>query len=642
MAFGQRTTGSSLFLLFVFFSFFGGGAPDDLASDRTALLAFRAAVVGVARRWNSTKSSPCSWSGVTCATGRVTKLRLPGSYLVGRIPPGTLGKLTALRVLSLRYNLLYGTIPQDFAALTSLRHLCLQHNRLSGEIPTVVFALRHLVRLNLANNSLSGAIPPAFNDLTGLSTLLLEGNRLSGALPDLHLPGLWHFNVSFNQLNGSIPAGLRSLPASSFIGNTLCGGPLPACPGEFPPAPSPLNPRGAGGGSKKLSAGAIAGIAIGSAAGLLVLLLLLVLCCRKKERGEAEPKAARKMEPESEMALRSNREVADNASGPRPTRPPPPAEAMAGTSSGSVRKLVFIGKLQRIYGLEDLLRASAEVLGKGTTGTTYKAMLEMGMVVVVKRLRDVNLPEKAFHERMEAIGATDHPNLVVLQAYYYSKDEKLLVYEFVPNGSLSSVLHGNTLLDWETRLEIALGAAQGIEYIHSKGAGVSHGNIKSSNVILSRSNKACVADFGLSSLGSIPMPNQRAAGYRAPEVTDVRKVSQKADVYSFGVLLMELLTGKSPAQTLNDEDTIDLPRWVQSVVREAWNSEVFDLELSRHQNVEEEMVQLLQLAIDCAVQYPESRPSMSEVVAQIEQIRSSFSVRQQQQGGTISSGVRFS
>ncbi|RWV82063.1 hypothetical protein GW17_00056467 [Ensete ventricosum] len=633
MAFGHRTMTSQLFLLFVFFSFFGGGAPDDLASDRTALLAFGAAVAGVARRWNASNPSPCSWSGVTCATGRVTKLHLPGSCLVGRIPPGTLGNLTALRALSLRYNLLYGTVPRDFAALTSLRHLYLQHNRLSGEIPTVVFALRQLVHLNLANNSLSGAIPPAFNHLTGLSMLLLEGNRLSGALPDLRLPGLRYFNVSFNQLNGSIPAGLRSLPASSFIGNTLCGGPLGACPGEFPPAPSPLSPSGAGGGSKKLSAGAIAGIAIGSAAGLLVLLLLLVLCCRKKERGEAEPKAARKMEPESEMALRSNREVADGASGPSPTRPPPPAAAMVGRSSGSGPKLVFVGKVQRMYDLEDLLRSSAEVLGRGTTGTTYKAMLEMGVVVVVKRLRDVNLPEKEFRERMEAIGATDHPNLVVLQACYYSKDEKLLVYEFVPNGSLSSVLHGNkqtgrTLLDWETRLEIALGAAQGIEYIHSKGADVSHGNIKSSNVILSRSNKACVTDFGLSSLGSIPMPNQHAAGYRAPEVTDVRKVSQKADVYSFGVLLMELLTGKSPAQTLNDEDSINLPRWVQSVVREAWNSEVFDLELSRHhQNVEEEMVQLLQLAIDCAVQYPANRPTMPKVVAQIEEIHSSFSMR---------------
>ncbi|CAL9133491.1 unnamed protein product [Musa textilis] len=660
MASGRRSMGS-LFRLFLFFSFFcslfGGGAPDDLASDRAALIAFSAAVSGVTRRWNVSDPSPCAWYGVTCASNRVTELRLPGSYLLGRIPSGTLANLTALRALSLRYNLLSGTLPPDFAALANLRYLYLQNNRLSGGIPAAVFSLRQLVRLNLAGNSLDGGIPVAFNNLTGLSTLLLDHNRLSGEIPDLRLLGLLQFNVSFNQLNGSIPASLRGLPASSFVGNSLCGRPLAPCLGEPSPAPSPWIPsnNGDSGGKKKLSAGAIAGIAIGSAVGFLVLLLLLVLCCRKREKDEAGPKAGGMMQPEAEMALRGKRESADNVAGPPPVAALP--AAVAGGASGSARKLVFIGKVQGIYDLDDLLRASAEVLGKGTAGTTYKAMLEMGMVVTVKRLRDVNVPEKEFRERMEAIGAMDHPNLVALQAYYHSKDEKLLVYELVPNGSLSSILHGEpfllpcthalnsssmagnkvsgrTPLDWETRLEIALGAARGIEFIHLQGSGLTHGNIKSSNIILSKSNEARVSDFGLSSLGSTPMPNQRAASYRAPEVTDVRKVSQKADVYSFGVLLMELLTGKPPTQALHNEDGVDLPRWVQSVVREKWSSEVFDLELLRHQNVEEEMMQLLQLAIDCAVHFPENRPSMSEVVARIEGIRSNSSMTNQQQGGT--------
>ncbi|THU57796.1 hypothetical protein C4D60_Mb03t07320 [Musa balbisiana] len=623
--------------LVILLSLFGGGAPDDLASDRAALLAFRAAVSGATRRWNVSDLSPCSWHGVTCAAGRVAELRLPGSSLLGRIPPGTLGNLTALRTLSLRYNLISGTLPPDFAAVASLRYLYLQDNRLSGEIPTAVFALRQLVRLNLADNSLVGAILPAFNNLTRLSTLLLERNRLSGDIPDLRLPNLLQFNVSFNQLNGSIPARLRSLPASSFSGNSLCGPPLGPCAGVHSPSPAPSSSSPSGGidsngGSKKLSAGAIAGIAIGSAVGFLALLLFLVSCYRKKRNGEAESKVGGSMGPESEMALRGKREVADNAGGT--------AAAVAGGASRGGQKLVFVGKVQRIYDLEDLLRASAEVLGKGTSGTTYKAMLEMGMVVAVKRLRDVNLPEKEFRDRMEVIGAMDHPNSVTLQAYYYSKDEKLLVYEFVPNGSLSSVLHGNkssgrTPLDWKTRLEIALGAARGIEYIHLKSSGLSHGNIKSSNIVLAKFNEALVSDFGLNSLGSTPMPSQRAAGYRAPEVTDIRRVSQKADVYSFGVLLMELLTGKPPTQALNNEDGVDLPRWVESVVREEWNSEVFDLELLRYQNVEEAMVQLLQLAIDCAVQFPENRPSMSEVVARIEEICRGWSMRNQQQGGTI-------
>ena len=134
-----------------------------------------------------------------------------------------------------------------------------------------------------------------------------------------------------------------------------------------------------------------------------------------------------------------------------------------------------------------------------------------------------------------------------------------------------------------------------------------------------------MSDHGLALLVGSASATARVAGYRAPEVTDTRKVSQKADVYSFGVLLLELLTGKAPAQALND-DGFDLPRWVQSVVKEEWTAEVFDPELLRYQNVEEDMVQLLQLATDCAAQYPDKRPSMPDVVARIEAISKSRSL----------------
>ena len=129
-----------------------------------------------------------------------------------------------------------------------------------------------------------------------------------------------------------------------------------------------------------------------------------------------------------------------------------------------------------------------------------------------------------------------------------------------------------------------------------------------------------MSDHGLALLAGATSAPTRVAGYRAPEVTDPRKVSQKADVYSFGVLLLELLTGKAPAQALLNEEGIDLPRWVQSVVKEEWTAEVFDVELLRYQNVEEDMVQLLQLAIDCVAQYPDKRPSMPEVVVRIDEI----------------------
>lgn len=170
-----------------------------------------------------------------------------------------------------------------------------------------------------------------------------------------------------------------------------------------------------------------------------------------------------------------------------------------------------------------------------------------------------------------------------------------------------------------------MGAAKGIEYLHSQGPNISHGNIKSSNVLLTKDYDSCMSDFGLATLVSAAPAANRVIGYRAPEVTDPTRISQKADVYSFGVLLLELLTGKPPAHALLNEEGVDLPRWVQSVVREEWTSEVFDLELLRYQNVEEDMVQLLQLAMDCAATYPDQRPSMAEVVKRIEELRRNIS-----------------
>uniref|UniRef100_A0A803R510 Protein kinase domain-containing protein n=2 Tax=Cannabis sativa TaxID=3483 RepID=A0A803R510_CANSA len=257
----------------------------------------------------------------------------------------------------------------------------------------------------------------------------------------------------------------------------------------------------------------------------------------------------------------------------------------------------------------------------------------MGVAVAVKRLKEATVPEKEFREKMEEVGRLNHENLVLLRAYYFSRDEKLLVYDYMPMGSLSALLHGNsgagrTPLNWETRSGIALGAAYGIEYLHSQGPFSSHGNIKSSNILLTRSYEARVSDFGLAHLASSNSTPHRIDGYRAPEVTDPHKVTLKADVYSFGVLLLELLTGKPPTHSQLNEEGVDLPKWVQSVVREEWTAEVFDLELLRYQNVEEEMVELLQLALECTMQYPDKRPSMAEVTKRIEELCRSSSHRE--------------
>ncbi|XP_023772279.1 probable inactive receptor kinase At1g48480 [Lactuca sativa] len=638
-----------LLLLFYILVFLPAGIMTDLASDRAALLSLRSAVGGRTLFWTTTQQTPCNWPGVQCdnTTNRVTALHLPGVSLSGRIPLGIFGNLTKLKTLSLRFNALSGPLPSDLSSCLDLRNLYLQGNRFSGLFPENLFSsLRDLVRLNLAGNNFSGEISSGFNNFTRLRTLYLENNQFSGSLPDLNIPNLEQFNVSFNNLNGSVPKSLRSKPKESFIGNSFCGSPLDEiCPTKenVPPAVSVDLDRNR---KKKngLSGGAIAGIVIGSVLGLVVLLLLLFILCRKrttKKTSSVDIGASKLTDAEvlGEKPLTGSGtgsngfSVAAAAAAAMTTSSTAGVNTGGGADGSGNKKLVFFRNSSTIFDLEDLLRASAEVLGKGTFGTAYKAVLEAGMMVAVKRLKDVTVSEPEFREKIEFVGAMNHENLVPLRAYYYSKEEKLLVYDYMPMGSLSALLHGNkgggrTPLNWEIRSGIALGAARGIEYLHSHGQDISHGNIKSSNVILTKSLEARISDFGLANLvGGLPSTPNRVAGYRAPEVTDPRRVSQKADVYSFGVLLLELLTGKAPTHALLNEEGVDLPRWVQSTVKEEWTSEVFDLELLRYQNVEEDMVQLLQVAIDCAAQYPDNRPTMAEVTSRIQEVRRASLIR---------------
>ncbi|GFQ07587.1 probable inactive receptor kinase rlk902 [Phtheirospermum japonicum] len=594
-------------------------ATPDIASDRAALLGLRSAVGGRVLLWNLSSPSHCAWPGVICSpdNSSVVELHLPGMGLSGQLPPNTVSNMTNLNTLSLRYNALSGPLPPDlFSSLTSLRNLYLQHNFFTGQIPESLFSLTSLVRVNLAENNFSGPISQSFQHLTRLGTLYLQNNHFSGPIPDLNMPGLVQFDVSDNNLTGEIPKGFSGKPKSSFAGNLLCGDPLSSC-----------KPR------KKLSGGAIAGIVIGLVVGFLLILLLLFCLCRMLSRKGARSRNEGVVATEKELEILA----AESGGGKDGGGASSVFAAAAGTKerekekgegsliSGGNKGLVFFGKMGWSFDLDDLLKASAEVLGKGTFGTAYKAVMENGLAVAVKRLRDVNMSEKEFKEKMEEIGKIGHENLVALRAYHYTWDEKLLVYDYLPMGSLSALLHGNkgasrTPLNWETRAAIALGAARGISYLHSQGSTISHGNIKSSNILLTKSFEARVSDFGLAQLAGPATTPNRIAGYRAPEVTDPRKVSQKADVYSFGVLLLELLTGKAPTHSLMNEEGVDLPRWVQSVIREEWTAEVFDLELLRYQNVEEHMVQLLQLAVDCTAQYPDQRPVMVKVVMKIEEL----------------------
>ncbi|KAJ3672889.1 hypothetical protein LUZ60_006263 [Juncus effusus] len=301
-----------------------------------------------------------------------------------------------------------------------------------------------------------------------------------------------------------------------------------------------------------------------------------------------------------------------------------PVVPVASTS----KKLVFFRDGEGSnFDLDGLLRSPAEVLGKGTFGTSYKSLLDSGQTVVVKRLKGMNIPESQFHQKVRRIGEMKHDKILPLVAYsYYRKYEKLFIYDLMPFGSLSEALHANggsaqqTWLNWQARAKVILSVSQSINYIHLLGPTFCHGNIKSSNVLLTPTYEARLSNPGLYSLSSGMSTYYGAGGYLAPEIADVRKTTQKADVYSFGVLMLEVFTAKPPIQVVLSEGLVDLPMWVQSFER---MEEAFDVNLVLNQSERKNMMQLILLALNCTMDNPVNRPCMADVVVMIEKILNS-------------------
>ncbi|KAG6486088.1 probably inactive leucine-rich repeat receptor-like protein kinase At5g48380 [Zingiber officinale] len=517
---------------------------------------------------NTTDGSICKFAGVECwhpDESRILNLHLSYMGLQGQFPSG-LENCTSLTALDLSGNNFTGSIPSD----------------IDKRVPFVT-------RLDLSFNSFSGAIPPSLFNCSYLNSLKLQHNQLSGLIPwELgRLDRLTDFDVSNNQLAGPIPSFEHNIPAMGFSGNPgLCGRPLGGCAGS----------------SKKSNPGVIIGSAVaGVVITVIIVGVVLYFCMRrmpikKKEKDLEENKWAKSI------------------------------KGVKGAKVSMFEKSVSKMKLS------DLMKATNDfskdnMIGAGRTGTLYKATLPDGTFLAIKRLQDSQKSEKQFVSEMATLGNVRHQNLVPLLGYCIAKKEKLLVYKYMPLGTLHDQLHDSASqgksLEWPTRLKISIGAAKGIAWLHhSCNPRILHRNISSKSILLDEDYEPKISDFGLARLMN-PLDTHLSTfvngefgdlGYVAPEYSRTLVATLKGDVYSFGVVLLELITGEKSTQVSKASETFrgSLVEWVTSLTNNSLLQDAIDESLIGEDN-NSELFQFLKVACSCVLPGPKERPTMFEV-----------------------------
>uniref|UniRef100_A0A7N0R908 Protein kinase domain-containing protein n=1 Tax=Kalanchoe fedtschenkoi TaxID=63787 RepID=A0A7N0R908_KALFE len=588
--------------------------------------------------WNAS-TSPCAngaanWVGVICTTGgSVYGLKLEIMGLSGELNLTPLKGLASLRTISLKKNSLSGSLP-SVNQLGALKSVFLSHNNFSGEIADGAFyGMMSLKKVDLGHNRFVGKIPVSLAKLPRLLELRLENNHFQCQIPSFASKNLAYLNVANNELDGSIPEALRDLDRASFSGNkNLCGGKLPACP-ERAESAQPLSgesvatnttslpPPARAEGHHSYKVSLIMGAVI-----VGIILLITVIVYVIKSRPSQAPDSVEAPAPERTSRAKSGEAQADAEAGPSMTN------IGGGKKDHQQTKLTFLKDTTGKFDLQDLLKASAEILGSGVFGSSFKANISPnGATMVVKRYRQMNnMDKEEFQEHMRRLGRLDDPNLLPLVAFYYRKEEKLMITEFVSKGNLASYLHGKhdadkASLDWPTRLKIVKGVAKGLSVLYRELPSLTtpHGHLKSSNILLSDSFEPLLTDFGL-----VPLVNQEHAqklmiAYKSPEYVQHGRITKKTDVWALGVLILEVLTGKFPANFSQGqgEKEFDLALWVNNMVDEDHTREVFDEEMKHTENSEGEMLKLLNVGLACCRGEVEARLDFKEAAEKIEELK---------------------
>ncbi|PSR89633.1 LRR receptor-like serine/threonine-protein kinase FEI [Actinidia chinensis var. chinensis] len=560
-----------------------------LTPDGTALLEFKSSLndtKNILSSWTDSDESPCDWTGVSCNPHdqTVRSINLPYMELGGVISP-SIGKLSRLQRLSLHQNSLHGVIPNEITNCSELRALFLRSNYLQGGIPSDIGNLSSLTILDLSSNSLKGAIPTSLGRLTRLRSLNLSANFLSGEIPDMGV--------------------LSTFGNESFIGNLdLCGRQLnkPCRTSLGFPAVLPHAESDEAAVPTKQSSHYIKGIliAVMSIMGLLLIVLLVFLWIWFLSKKE---KAVKKYTEVKKQVYQENCTKLITFHGDLPY-----------PSSEIIEKLESLDE--------------EDVVGSGGFGTVYRMVMNDCGTFAVKRIdRSREGCDQVFERELEILGSIKHINLVNLRGYCRLPSAKLLIYDYLPMGSLDDFLHehgeGQRSLDWNARLRIALGSARGVAYLHHDCCPrIVHRDIKSSNILLDENLDPRVSDFGLAKLlvdedGHVTTVVAGTFGYLAPEYLQSGRATEKSDVYSFGVLLLELVTGKRPTDPTFVKRGFNVVGWMNTLVRENRLEDVVD---KRCTNADVETVEaIIAIAGRCTDANPDDRPSMQQVLQFLEQ-----------------------
>eukprot|EP00250_Pteridium_aquilinum_P005598 c15670_g1_i1 orf=412-3393(-) len=558
------------------------------------------------------------------ACDKMEFLNISHNLFSGNIP--TFHQGSAILVIDMSYNKLEGNIPSSIGNASELSVLLLNDNMLIGDIPAEVGNCSFLTDINLSQNDLLGSIPPEFGNLTNLKALDLSHNNISGVIPPElgQLQKLVIFNVAYNQLEGPVPddGNFMNFNKSAFIGNmNLCGATVEVTCPTVMPKPIVLNPNSSGAnpiepnplraarGHRRivLSWSAILAIAAGAAISVgVVVIFILNVYSQSLSSATGEKLILESYSPSASSDL-------------------PIGKLVMFSKSSDPRSEEWVNSAHA------LLNKDSE-LGRGGFGTVYKAVLADGRTVAIKKLMVSSLVKSQydFEKEIQFLGQIKHRNLLGLQGYYWTPQLQLLIYDFVPNGNLYSWLHekshADAALSWPTRFKIAVGTARGLAHLHHAcRPQVIHYNMKSSNVLLDESCNPVIADYGLAKL--LPTLDrylmsskfQSALGYMAPEFAcQSSRINDKCDVYGYGVMLLELVTGRRPVEYMED-DVVILCDYVRSLLDEGNPMICVDMNLRDY--AEEEVLPVIKLSLICTSQVPSNRPSMAEVVQILELIK---------------------